>query len=39
MNCPKCKNIEYVKAGFAGGRQRYKCKSCSYYYTVDASLM
>ena len=34
MNCPKCKNVEYCKAGFAGGRQRYKCKSCSYYYTV-----
>jgi transposase-like protein len=34
MDCPRCKNGEYLKAGFAGGRQRYKCKSCGYHYTV-----
>jgi transposase-like protein len=35
MDCPQCKNREYSKAGFAKGRQRYKCKSCSYHYTVE----
>ena len=34
MDCPKCKNTEYCKAGFAGGCQRYKCKDSRYYYTV-----
>jgi transposase-like protein len=34
MDCPRCKNREYFKAGFANGCQRYKCKSCKYYYTV-----
>jgi len=31
MDCPKCKHSDYCKAGFAN----YKCKSCSYFYTVD----
>ena len=31
MDCPKCKHSDYWKAGFAN----YKCKSCSYFYTVD----
>jgi transposase-like protein len=35
MNCPKCKKSEYVKAGFVKNRQRYKCKICGYYYSVE----
>ena len=35
MDCPKCKSKEYCKAGKAKGLQRYKCKSCGYYYTVE----
>jgi len=35
MDCPRCKQTEHCKAGFAKGRQRYKCKSCGYYYTVE----
>jgi transposase-like protein len=35
MDCPKCKCSECCKAGHAKGRQRYKCKSCGYYYTVE----
>jgi len=35
MDCPKCKHSSYFKAGFAGERQRYKCKSCKYHYTVE----
>jgi transposase-like protein len=26
--CKKCGSEVYVKNGFVGGRQRYKCKSC-----------
>jgi transposase-like protein len=35
MDCPKCKQTEHSKAGFVKGRQRYKCKSCGYYYSVE----
>jgi transposase-like protein len=35
MDCPKCKKNEHVKAGFVKNRQRYKCKNCGYYYSVE----
>jgi transposase-like protein len=35
MDCPKCKKGEYVKAGFVKNQQRYKCKICGYYYSVE----
>lgn len=35
MNCPKCKSTKYVKNGMVKDRQRYKCKQCSYSYTVE----
>ena len=35
MNCPKCNNTKYCKAGFAKTRQRYYCRLCNYYYTVS----
>ena len=35
MNCPKCNNTKYCKAGFAKNRQRYYCRACNYYYTVS----
>jgi transposase-like protein len=35
MDCPRCKHTEHCKAGFAKGRQRYKCKQCNYRYTVE----
>jgi transposase-like protein len=34
-HCPKCQSVEYVKSGVIKGRQRFKCKTCSYYYTVQ----
>lgn len=34
MNCPKCKSTSYTKDGIVQKRQRYKCKSCNYRYTV-----
>jgi len=33
--CPKCSENNSIKAGIANGRQRYKCKFCSYHYTVS----
>jgi transposase-like protein len=35
MNCPKCNREEHVKAGFVKDRQRYRCKSCGYHYSVE----
>ena len=34
MRCAKCKSNHYVKNGFLRNKQRYKCKKCSYNYTV-----
>ena len=34
MDCPRCKSSSKIKAGIVKGRQRYKCKQCSYHYTV-----
>ena len=33
--CPTCQSIHFVKAGFNAGKQRYKCKDCNYYFTVQ----
>lgn len=32
--CPKCTSEHYIKAGIVQGRQRYRCKNCSYFFTV-----
>jgi transposase-like protein len=33
--CPNCSSDQYVKSGIVNNRQRYKCKSCGYYFTVN----
>lgn len=33
--CPNCSSNEYVKSGIVRQRQRYKCKKCNYYFTVN----
>lgn len=33
--CPNCSSNTYVKSGIIKGRQRYKCKKCNYYFTVN----
>ncbi len=33
--CPNCNSDEYVKSGVIKERQRYKCKKCGYYFTVN----
>ncbi len=34
-NCPNCKSIKVIKSGVVKDRQRFKCKDCNYYFTVD----
>ena len=34
-HCPKCQSQHFVKAGFNNGRQRYKCKLCNHYFSVQ----
>ena len=31
--CPKCKAKEIIKSGKVQGKQRFKCKNCSYQFT------
>ena len=33
--CPKCKEKNYVKSGIINEKQRYYCKDCNYYFTVQ----
>lgn len=33
-SCPKCNKFGVVKSGILNERQRYKCKSCQYNFTV-----
>lgn len=35
IKCPKCGGEEVSKSGIIGGRQRYKCKNCSYHFSVN----
>jgi transposase-like protein len=34
LHCPKCNSSDYVKSGVVKERQRYRCKSCGYFFTV-----
>ena len=33
--CPKCENTEIVKSGIVKGKQRFFCRNCNYYFTVN----
>jgi transposase-like protein len=33
--CPNCKSARYIKSGIINNRQRYKCKECHYFFTVN----
>lgn len=33
--CPKCSHHESSKSGIVKNRQRYRCKHCNYYFTVE----
>ena len=32
--CPKCDSAEATKSGVINERQRFKCRTCGYHYTV-----
>lgn len=33
--CPRCGSTEVIKSGIIAHRQRYKCKNCNYFFTVQ----
>lgn len=33
--CPRCQSQNIVKSGVVNERQRYLCKKCRYYFTVN----
>lgn len=33
--CPNCSSENYIKSGIVSNRQRYKCKSCGYFFSVN----
>lgn len=33
--CPNCNSDHYIKSGIVNNRQRYKCKDCNYYFSVN----
>ncbi|MBL6446638.1 IS1 family transposase [Fulvivirga sp. 29W222] len=33
--CPKCGSQKVIKSGVVNNRQRFHCKKCSYYFTVN----
>ena len=35
QNCPQCQSDKIIKSGIINDRQRYKCKSCNYFFTVN----
>lgn len=34
-SCPNCGSFSFIKSGIVKDRQRYRCKSCQYYFTVN----
>ncbi|WP_378184640.1 hypothetical protein ACE939_07995 [Aquimarina sp. W85] len=34
-SCPNCNSLKYIKSGIVKDRQRYQCKLCNYYFTVN----
>ena len=35
LSCPKCQNNHIIKSGVINNKQRYLCKKCSYFFTVN----
>ncbi|RVT73087.1 IS1 family transposase [Flavobacterium sufflavum] len=33
--CPKCQDSKIVKSGVINQKQRYLCKNCNYFFTVN----
>lgn len=35
ISCPKCQETKIVKSGVINQKQRYLCKNCRYFFTVN----
>ena len=35
LACPKCKSDHIIKSGVINNKQRYLCKKCRYFFTVN----
>ncbi|RTY71511.1 IS1 family transposase [Flavobacterium sp. GSP27] len=35
LSCPKCQNNQIIKSGIINSKQRYLCKKCKYFFTVN----
>jgi transposase-like protein len=35
LSCPKCQNNQITKSGIINSKQRYLCKKCNYFFTVN----
>ena len=35
LTCPKCQNNHIIKSGIINSKQRYFCKKCNYFFTVN----
>ena len=35
LTCPKCQNNHIIKSGIINSKQRYLCKKCNYFFTVN----
>ncbi len=33
--CPRCHSQSVIKSGILNDKQRFKCKGCNYFFTVD----
>lgn len=33
--CPNCSSDRFIKSGIVSNRQRYKCKKCGYFFSVN----
>jgi transposase-like protein len=35
LACPKCQENQIIKSGVINSKQRYLCKKCNYFFTVN----
>ena len=35
MECSRCKSKNIIKSGTVRDKQRFKCKDCNYYFTIN----
>ncbi|HEY4617927.1 MAG TPA: helix-turn-helix domain-containing protein [Flavobacterium sp.] len=35
LACPKCQGSNIIKSGVINSKQRYLCKKCNYFFTVN----